>query len=358
MGNEGSSHVDCMEVKMGFARRKRRKVKGFIYIAGIILIVLVISGSVYYLIQNRLKLIENIYLTQIENLKYEAYLNHKVVYVPTTFIESGSIITADQVLQKTIISDLEETLYITSQDFGKYSIADLEANIPIMRFSVAEEFLPDDIREQEFHFFQLPTYLGDNQYIDVRISFPNGEDYIVLTKKKVQQVNLETNTLWLWLSEKEILQISSATVDAYIQEGTCIYTTVYVEPSLQEAAVVTYPVNASVLVLIQDNPNIVAEAKGALSIESRMALESRLVGDMSDIDWSIMSSETDEIQLENKENSDNGLTESSQTDSSETTSTINIDDEIVDTTNTVNNTDDSLQSSSGEGVVGSENFFD
>jgi hypothetical protein len=71
-----------------------------------------------------------------------------------------------------------------------------------------------------------------------------------------------------------------------------------------------------------------------------------------------MSSETDEIQLENKENSDNGLTESSQTDSSETTSTINIDDEIVDTTNTVNNTDDSLQSSSGEGVVGSENFFD
>jgi len=258
--------------------------------------------------------------------------------------------------QKNIISDLEESLYITSQDFGKYSIRDLEPNIPIMCFSVAEEFLQSDIREQEFHFFQLPTYLDDSQYIDVRISFPNGEDYIVLTKKKVQKVNLETNTLWLWLSEKEILQISSATVDAYIQEGTTIYTTLYVEPSLQEAAIVTYPVNPSVLILIQNNPNIIEEAKGVLSIEARTALESRLLGDMGEIDWSAISTDSNEA-----ESDDNITGEGASTNESDDSITNNDNNENANSneTESVGETSEvSPQSASSEEVISSENFFD
>ena len=82
----------------------------------------------------------------------------------------------------------------------------------------------------------------------------------------------------MWLSEKETLEVSSAIVDAYINEGSYIYATVYIEPELQSAAVTTYPVNHFVMELIQNNPNIVDEARTVLTATARDALEQHLVG--------------------------------------------------------------------------------
>lgn len=132
---------------------------------------------------------------------------------------------------------------------------------------------PDDLRWREMAFVQLPTQLHKHDVIDIRIQFPTGQDYILLSKKKIER--LDQGTMTLTLDELEILTLSSAVVDAYMNKAT-IYALVYVEPHLQEKAIPTYPVNEAVLVLIQKDPNIVPRAEYALSKASRELLEAGL----------------------------------------------------------------------------------
>ena len=48
------------------------------------------------------------------------------------------------------------------------------------------------------------------------------------------------------------------------QNGAKLYVNKYTEPGLQEASTPTYPVNQEVMQLINDNPNILEEARTAL----------------------------------------------------------------------------------------------
>ena len=97
---------------------------------------------------------------------------------------------------------------------------------------------------------------------------PNGQDYIVVSKKRIEipSVNGEylTDTVQMNLTEEEILTLSSAIVEAYKIEGAKLYATKYVEAGLQEAANTTYVVNNEVINLIASDSNIVDKAKNAL----------------------------------------------------------------------------------------------
>lgn len=112
--------------------------------------------------------------------------------------------------------------------------------------------------------------------MDVRIRFPNGEDYIVLSKKMVNDIKLNTSTVWLSLDQKEMMTMSSATVDAYLRKGTKLYAVKYVQPQTQKAAVTTYPFNADVQKVMMADPNIVEKASIALAAQARMDLEARI----------------------------------------------------------------------------------
>ncbi len=59
----------------------------------------------------------------------------------------------------------------------------------------------------------LPESLETNEFVDVRILFPSGENMIVLSKKKIERfIRDETGgeKVWLKLNEKEILLLSKA----------------------------------------------------------------------------------------------------------------------------------------------------
>lgn len=263
---------------MGFARRKRSSVKGGVYAFLIVISLIIIGGSTYLMIDSRINLIKSSYAGRLEQFEIDVQLNTKSIYIPIDDIPSGTVITEALVMETSVLTEIDNMLFMTEEDFGQYNLIDLSAGEPIMHYVLAEEVIPDDLRIQEFTVFHLPSHLSSNHYVDVRLSLPNGEDYIVLSKKQVKSLDVESNALWLWLSEKELLEVSSAIVDAFLHEGSMIYTTVYVEPELQQAAIATYPVNRDVLLLIQENPNILDEAKASLSIEARMALEARLQG--------------------------------------------------------------------------------
>ncbi|GAK39500.1 SAF domain-containing protein [Paenibacillus urinalis] len=136
-----------------------------------------------------------------------------------------------------------------------------------------EEPTPDDLRNREISVIARPSQLDAGDRIDVRIQFPTGQDYIVLSKKKVH--DLDGATMWMTLTEAEILTLSSAMVDAYLHKAS-LYSLTYVEPELQERAIPTYPANKEVLTLIESNPNIVDLAEQALAAQLRSSLERAL----------------------------------------------------------------------------------
>lgn len=127
------------------------------------------------------------------------------------------------------------------------------------------ELVADDLRKHAYHYIEMTDALSKGDYVDVRIQFPNGADYIVLSKKRVldcslyDEITKTDNTLWIEVSEEEILTLSSAVVDAYFNEQAKIYAIQYVSQD-QEKAIVTYPVNDIVHALIEEDPNVVEKA--------------------------------------------------------------------------------------------------
>ena len=107
----------------------------------------------------------------------------------------------------------------------------------------------------------LPMDLATGDYIDIRLMLPTGQDYIVVSKKEVEipiigGVDSE-DTIWVNLSEDEILHMSCAIYDAYRVNGAKLYATKYTEAGMQNASTPTYPINESTSRLLESDPNIV-----------------------------------------------------------------------------------------------------
>lgn len=129
--------------------------------------------------------------------------------------------------------------------------------------AIGEKVVSDDIRTVEYSMINLPSEVLDGDYIDIRLLFPGGQDYVILGKKKVEKCT--DTTVWIKQTEEEIMTLNNAIIDSYLAEGSKLYATRYTEPGIQKAAQQTYPVSNEVLDLIRQSPNIVTEAKNALA---------------------------------------------------------------------------------------------
>lgn len=118
----------------------------------------------------------------------------------------------------------------------------------------------DTERIIEYNMISLPSNLAEHDTIDVRLALPNGQDYIVLSKKTVEKT--DANSVWLKASEDEISTMSSAIIDSYILEGAKLYAVSYSDPGIQKATKAFYPSNAAVAQLMKNgNPNISKSVK-------------------------------------------------------------------------------------------------
>ncbi len=198
------------------------------------------------------------------------------VYIPRKDISTFSIIKEDMLKKIEIYTSIPQEFYLSENDFGKMTTITLLKDLPVMIDVLIDERIDSDIREDEFNMFLLPSNLKANEMVDVRITFPNGEDYVVLTKKKVCGLSLKKNTIWIWLNEKEIHRISSAIIDAYMNPGTKLYVLKYVQPETQDAINPTYIVNEHVMEVMRTSPNKLKLAKEELAIQARKLMEERL----------------------------------------------------------------------------------
>lgn len=134
--------------------------------------------------------------------------------------------------------------------------------------SKIDNALQDDIRKQEYNMFILPMDLVTGDYVDIRLQLPSGQDFIVVSKKEVEVPNIagvdSEDTIWVDLSEDEILHMSCAIIEAYQINGAKLYVTKYTEPGMQIAATPTYPLNERTTTLLRNDPNIVERAMNAI----------------------------------------------------------------------------------------------
>ena len=155
---------------------------------------------------------------------------------------------------------------------------DMNANTLITTdlISRGDSVVQDDVRKQEYNVVILPIDLTTGDYIDIRLMLPNGQDFIVVSKKEVEiPVVGDTDsldTIWVNLSEDEILHMSSAIVDAAKLNGAKLYATKYTEPGMQNAATPTYVVSAEASALLQSDPNVLESAMEAIRNRYNVAL--------------------------------------------------------------------------------------
>lgn len=120
------------------------------------------------------------------------------------------------------------------------------------------EELDDSARLVEYNMIRLPVTLEIGEFVDVRITFGNGQDLIVVAKKEI--MDIQGSTITLQLTEGEIVTMNSAIVEGYILPTSDFYLTKYSEPGIQKAAEITYAPTQQVINLINSNPNVAAGA--------------------------------------------------------------------------------------------------
>ena len=193
-------------------------------------------------------------------------------YVLNRDIKSGEKVTVDMFTPISTYQSMVPQNYINSTnvanlDENKALIAkiDMSKNTVVTTNSVVTEdqTVTNDIRTMEYNMFTLPINVDIGDFVDIRITFPNGQDYIIASKKEIK--NIQGNTITFELPEQDILMLNSAIVESYIMTASNIYIAKYVEPGLQEKATNTYTPTAEVVKLIASDSNIVSSAKKELA---------------------------------------------------------------------------------------------
>ena len=127
---------------------------------------------------------------------------------------------------KTVDSKGKETWIDSIFPSGYKSKLDLNAGTILSQNMVYEgEELSNDTRYVEYNMIVLPTTVMIGDYIDIRLTLPNGQDLIVVSKKEIK--SLIGNTIGLELTEGEILMMESAIVEAYQMTASKFYKNLY-----------------------------------------------------------------------------------------------------------------------------------
>lgn len=266
---------------------QRKKTKRLAII--IIILTLIMLGAIGTAVY--LKYILNDTQTELALAQEEMEANKKIVYIISTAdgtgVKAGEILEENvNVKKQQVYSGLEDYNYMPEEDLGSTALVDMYEGMTVMANMVTPLSVSADTREYELQVVNLMVDQEEDDYIDVRIMFPDGTDFLVLSKKPVHNLNLENCVFWTYLNEEEILRMASATIDAFTITGTKIYATRYVESSLQEEATPNYLVNSYVRDMMDPtssfyDSNLLTKAIDTLNASARASLEQRL-GKLSD----------------------------------------------------------------------------
>ena len=255
----------------GNVRRIRRTIRKRIVIC-LVSILLVMLGlySVYFFTK---KFTTSLYGEKVSFLIEQLSNQERVVYVATRNISIGEKFTEENVVRKKVYSDEDVTHFIGEEIFSKQARIEIQEGMRIVTGMELEDVWEEDWKECTFTEIALTDTIKSGDVVDVRIQYPNGENYRVLVGKKLQRS--ETNALEcrFLLSEQEQLYVSSALYDQTFYTGTKLYIVRYVAIPFENVCHINYIPTTAVLQQIYKT-----ETERANKVQLRQALEQRLQG--------------------------------------------------------------------------------
>ena len=198
----------------------------------------------------------DLYINKADNIEYKTTeekdkSNRVLVQEDSEGFYKTKLINGEKVYM-----DLVNVPFVAKIDMYANSIVTLDS------LEKSDEIVTNDKRYIEYNMLVLPTTIMEGDFIDIRLTLPSGQDLIVISKKQVK--SMLGDTIGLELTEEEILMMESAIVEAYIMTASKLYAIQYIEPGRQTAAKNTYTPTDAIRVLIDKDPNIVAEARTRL----------------------------------------------------------------------------------------------
>lgn len=198
------------------------------------------------------------------------------VYSTTEDVKAGGDVDLEKVSTIEIPkSSVPENAVTDESDLEgkKYKIG-LKANSYITKDMLLDYKLTQNLRTLDVVMSETPIGVEVGDYIDVRISFPEGQDYIALSHKKV--VGISGNTLKLQVVEHDFYRYESMKTDLSLYEAAKIYASTYVEAGLQKSAKQYYPVRFNLVKQSLRDPNMHGSKDFLTLIKSRKQLEEQL----------------------------------------------------------------------------------
>lgn len=273
---------------MKWSKKIRRSTKQYMIVA--LICIFVIGGAATGTIFVVVRQVKNEYQILLEQGENERKRHQRDVFIASKAIVPGEIISKDNMSSQMVYTSSPADLDIREADLGKMALLAIPKGTHVLQVMVTEPFA-ENVREVEFGEIYLPVNISSNDYVDIRILYPNGENYIILSKKLVRNMSEDRLKHYFWLGEEEIQLMSSAIVDAYLYDGAKLYSTKYVEASMQESSVMTYVPSLSTMELIKDNPNIITIASESLRESARKLMENRLAlfgkQDVEETSWTV-----------------------------------------------------------------------
>ena len=148
----------------------------------------------------------------------------------------------------------------------------------------------------------LQQGLQEGDRIDIRIRYPDGEEYVVIAQRGCYDVAIEENTMTMWLLEEEMLRLASSMVDCEYMNGI-LYTVRYRRDIKQQSSKVNYIPKEAVYELMQNNPNVVEKAQISLWKKYRQTLEENMrLQNKESEKWNFNMQAQNEEQNEEQEN--------------------------------------------------------
>lgn len=211
-------------------------------------------------------------IVTLKEAENDRLARQKNAYIVSETISSGNSVDSSMLKATKIDSSAVPTDAVNLGDITENTIAKIDISkgtiITSAMITEKENAVTDSLRIQEYNMLKIASQIQTGDFIDVRLRLADGQDYIVVSKKKVEIPQIDgsdsLNTIWIKLTEEETIAMSNAIVEAYQMSGSVLYTTKYVEPGMQGEAIPTYVPSAEVVNLITQNPNITQEAKQAM----------------------------------------------------------------------------------------------
>jgi hypothetical protein len=196
-------------------------------------------------------------------------------YTPTAPTFPGQEITEGSIKETSVPASFVNAAFALNkaQIIGKYFKIGLAPGTPITADTVMENSLDDTARETDMTGNRRSVGLKEGDYIDYRITYPYGEDFVVLPHLRVMSV--AEQSLKVYLNETELHRYQAALVDFFLNRsrGADVYVTKYVEPGIRQPAKAYYSVPLNIEAIILIDPNIAGKAAASPNKELRPAIE-------------------------------------------------------------------------------------